>query len=66
LQASEIWFGAWGIGGPAMADRISIGWGDVMEGAPIHALEEGRKRGITTPGGHYESSKSVASGWQQT
>jgi len=29
LNVSAIGFGAWAIGGPAMAGDIPIGWGDV-------------------------------------
>lgn len=31
LEVSEIGFGAWGIGGPAMAGNIPIGWGNVSD-----------------------------------
>lgn len=46
LNVSEIGFGAWGIGGPAMAGSIPIGWGDVDDRNSIKALHEAENRGI--------------------
>ena len=45
LQASEVGFGAWAIGGAAMIGDTAIGWGDAddkISAAAIHtAIEEG-------------------------
>lgn len=38
LHISEIGFGAWAIGGPAMAGNIPIGWGDVNDVDSTEAL----------------------------
>ena len=46
LNVSEIGFGAWGIGGPAMAGSIPIGWGDGDDRNSIKALHEAESRGI--------------------
>jgi aryl-alcohol dehydrogenase-like predicted oxidoreductase len=46
LQVSEVGFGAWGIGGPAMAGQIPIGWGDVDDFESVRALETALDRGI--------------------
>lgn len=46
LQVSEVGFGAWGIGGPAMAGQIPIGWGDVDDAESVRALETALDRGI--------------------
>ncbi|WPP50120.1 aldo/keto reductase [Catalinimonas niigatensis] len=46
LQVSEVGFGAWGIGGPAMAGDIPIGWGDVKDDTSIKALQKAFDLGI--------------------
>lgn len=46
LMVSEVGFGAWAIGGPAMAGDIPIGWGDVDDRASIKALKTSFDRGI--------------------
>ncbi len=46
LHTSIIGFGAWGIGGPAMAGDIPIGWGAVEDDVSIKALERAYEKGI--------------------
>lgn len=46
LQVSEIGFGAWGIGGPAMVGNTAIGWGDVDDNTSIKALLKAKELGI--------------------
>lgn len=46
LRVSEIGFGAWGIGGPAMVGETPIGWGQVDDRQSIRALEQAFDRGI--------------------
>lgn len=46
LNVSEIGFGAWGIGGAAMAGDIPIGWGDVDDKTSTRALEQAFGLGI--------------------
>lgn len=46
LMVSEIGFGAWAIGGPAMAGDIAIGWGDVDDRQSKLALHKAMDRGI--------------------
>lgn len=46
LIISEIGFGSWAIGGPAMAGDIPIGWGDVNDETSIKALEQAFDLGI--------------------
>ncbi len=46
LKVSVIGFGAWGIGGPAMAGEIPIGWGEVDDRQSIAALKKAFDRGI--------------------
>lgn len=46
LSVSEIGFGAWGIGGPAMVGDIAIGWGDVNDETSIKALKKSFELGI--------------------
>lgn len=46
LLVSEIGFGAWGIGGPAMVGDIAIGWGDVDDNSSIKALNKSFDLGI--------------------
>ena len=47
LRVSVVGFGAWGIGGPAMAGSTPIGWGTVDDETSIRALETAFERGIT-------------------
>ena len=46
LLVSEIGFGAWGIGGPAMVGDVAIGWGDVDDNTSIKALNKSFDLGI--------------------
>jgi aryl-alcohol dehydrogenase-like predicted oxidoreductase len=46
LRVSEVGFGAWGIGGPAMAGDTPIGWGEVNDDVSIRAIHEALDRGI--------------------
>ncbi|MBU1095708.1 MAG: aldo/keto reductase [Bacteroidetes bacterium] len=46
LIVSEIGFGAWGIGGPAMAGNIPIGWGEVNDSDSLNALKKSFDLGI--------------------
>jgi len=46
LSISEVGFGAWAIGGPAMAGDIPIGWGDINDKTSIKALEKSLDLGI--------------------
>lgn len=46
LTVSEIGFGAWAIGGPAMAGDTPIGWGEVDDGTSKKALLKAREQGI--------------------
>ena len=46
LEVSEVGFGAWAIGGPAMAGDIPIGWGDVKDKTSIEALKKALDLGI--------------------
>ncbi len=46
LLVSEIGFGAWGIGGPAMVGDVAIGWGDVDDSTSILALNKSFDLGI--------------------
>lgn len=46
LSVSEIGFGAWGIGGPAMVGDVAIGWGDVDDKTSIQALHKSYDLGI--------------------
>lgn len=47
IRVSVIGFGAWAIGGPAMAGLIPIGWGDTDDAASLAALRTAFDRGIT-------------------
>lgn len=47
LDVSEVGFGAWGIGGPAMAGDTPIGWREVDDATSIRALETALDEGIT-------------------
>ncbi len=47
LTPSEIGFGAWGIGGPAMAGDVPIGWGQVNDEESKKALQKAFDLGIT-------------------
>jgi aryl-alcohol dehydrogenase-like predicted oxidoreductase len=46
LLVSEVGFGAWAIGGPAMAGDIPIGWGDVDDKTSIAAMKKAKDLGI--------------------
>lgn len=46
LSVSEIGFGAWGIGGPAMVGDTAIGWGNVNDETSIQALKKSFELGI--------------------
>jgi aryl-alcohol dehydrogenase-like predicted oxidoreductase len=46
LTVSEVGFGAWAIGGPAMAGDIPIGWGDVDDKTSNRALKQAFDLGI--------------------
>ena len=46
LQVSTVGFGAWGIGGPAMAGDIPIGWGKVDDHLSVKALKKAFDQGI--------------------
>ena len=46
LVVSEIGFGAWGIGGPAMVGDTAIGWGDVDDNTSTKALQKSFDLGI--------------------
>ncbi|MDZ7718799.1 MAG: aldo/keto reductase [Balneolaceae bacterium] len=46
LKVSEVGFGTWGIGGPAMAGDIPLGWGDVDDDTSIKALEKAYDLGV--------------------
>lgn len=46
LLVSEVGFGAWAIGGPAMAGTTPIGWGPVNDQVSIKALEKAADLGI--------------------
>lgn len=46
LRVSEVGFGAWGIGGPAMAGDTPIGWGPVDDEISISALKKAFELGI--------------------
>lgn len=47
LDVSLIGFGAWGIGGPAMAGATPIGWGDVDDQVSEQAIRSALERGVT-------------------
>jgi aryl-alcohol dehydrogenase-like predicted oxidoreductase len=47
LLVSEIGFGAWGIGGPAMVGKTAIGWGKVDDSVSMQALKKSFDLGIT-------------------
>jgi aryl-alcohol dehydrogenase-like predicted oxidoreductase len=47
LRVSEIGFGAWGIGGPAKAGTMPIGWADWDLAASKRAIERSVELGIT-------------------
>lgn len=46
LLVSEIGFGAWAIGGPAMVGDLAIGWGNVDDNVSIEALKKSFDLGI--------------------
>lgn len=47
LHVSPLGFGAWAIGGPAMAGTIPIGWGDADDATSILALKRAHDLGIS-------------------
>ena len=47
LRVSVIGFGAWAIGGPAMAGQTPIGWGPADDGDSLRALRRAWDLGIT-------------------
>lgn len=47
MSVSAVGFGAWGIGGPAMAGTTPIGWGTVDDSVSLNALRAAFDRGIT-------------------
>ncbi|MBE0559083.1 MAG: aldo/keto reductase, partial [Proteobacteria bacterium] len=47
LDVSLIGFGAWAIGGPAMAGTTPIGWGDVDDHVSEQAIHTALERGVT-------------------
>ena len=47
LDVSVIGFGAWAIGGPAMAGTTPIGWGDQDEDVSRESIRQSLRRGIT-------------------
>jgi len=46
LKVSEIGFGAWGIGGGAMAGDTPIGWGSTEDTISVEALRRAYERGV--------------------
>jgi len=46
LTVSEVGFGAWAIGGPAMAGNVPIGWGNVNDKTSTRAMEEAFNLGV--------------------
>lgn len=46
LHVSEVGFGAWGIGGPAMVGEIPIGWGDIKDEQSVSAIKKSLDVGI--------------------
>ncbi len=46
LMVSEVGFGAWAIGGPAMAGNIPIGWGKTDDKTSVSALKKAVDLGI--------------------
>lgn len=46
LKVSQVGFGAWGIGGGAMAGDIPIGWGSTEDTTSVEALRRAYERGI--------------------
>lgn len=46
LKISEVGFGAWGIGGPAMAGEVPIGWGEVNDENSKAAIKKAFELGI--------------------
>ncbi|MCB9080238.1 MAG: hypothetical protein H6555_00825 [Lewinellaceae bacterium] len=47
LTVSAVGFGAWAIGGPAMAGNTPIGWGDVDDNQSRTAIHRALEQGIT-------------------
>ena len=46
LLVSEVGFGAWAIGGPAMVGATPIGWGNVHDQVSVKALKTAVDQGI--------------------
>ena len=46
LKVSEVGFGTWAIGGPAMAGDIPIGWGNADDATSIEALKKAFTQGV--------------------
>jgi len=46
LMVSEVGFGAWGIGGPAMAGNVPIGWGEVNDEESLKAIKKSSDMGV--------------------
>ena len=46
LRLSEVGFGAWGIGGPAMAGNVPIGWGNVDDKTSLEAIKTALDVGV--------------------
>jgi aryl-alcohol dehydrogenase-like predicted oxidoreductase len=46
FSVSLIGFGAWAIGGPAMAGSVPLGWGDADDSTSRRALERARELGV--------------------
>ena len=47
IEVSEVGFGCWAIGGPAIADGMPDGWGDVDDEESVAALRRGLELGVT-------------------
>ena len=61
LEVSEIGFGAWGIGGPAMAGDIPIGWGNVDDEVSKQALLKAYDLGVN----FFDTANFYGLGWTQ-
>jgi aryl-alcohol dehydrogenase-like predicted oxidoreductase len=46
LNVSEVGFGTWGVGGPSMAGKMPLGWGEVDDETSIKALEKAYHLGV--------------------
>ncbi len=47
IEVSEVGFGCWAIGGPAISDGMADGWGDVDDEESVAALRRGLELGVT-------------------